>query len=83
MAHATAGPAHHRAGLTARRRHRQGPHRLPFRLGMPGSLIYGVLRRLITDLGLSQLNRPGIPGAWAPFRCFGLVWQDPGHDEPC
>jgi transposase InsO family protein len=31
--------------LTARRRHRQGPHRLAFRLGMPRSTIYGVLRR--------------------------------------
>ena len=31
--------------LTARRRHRQGPHRLAWRLGMPRSTIYGVLRR--------------------------------------
>jgi transposase InsO family protein len=31
--------------LTARRRHRQGPHRLAFRLHMPRSTIYGVLRR--------------------------------------
>ena len=31
--------------LTARRRHRQGPHRLAFRLGMARSTIYGVLRR--------------------------------------
>jgi transposase InsO family protein len=31
--------------LAARRRHRQGPHRLAWRLGMPRSTIYGVLRR--------------------------------------
>jgi transposase InsO family protein len=31
--------------LAARRRHRQGPHRLAFRLHMPRSTIYGVLRR--------------------------------------
>jgi transposase-like protein len=31
--------------LVARRRHRQGPHRLAWRLGMPRSTIYGVLRR--------------------------------------
>jgi transposase InsO family protein len=31
--------------LAARRRHRQGPHRLAFRLGMPRSTIYGILRR--------------------------------------
>jgi transposase InsO family protein len=31
--------------LAARRRHRQGPHRLAFRLGMARSTIYGVLRR--------------------------------------
>jgi transposase len=31
--------------LAARRRHRQRPHRLAFRLGMPRSTIYGVLRR--------------------------------------
>jgi transposase InsO family protein len=31
--------------LTARRRHRQGPHRLAWRLGMARSTIYGVLRR--------------------------------------
>jgi transposase InsO family protein len=37
--------------LRARRRHRQGPHRLAFRLGMARSTIYGVLRRH----GLSRL----------------------------
>jgi transposase InsO family protein len=31
--------------LAARRRHRQGPHRLAWRLHMPRSTIYGVLRR--------------------------------------
>ncbi|MDF2744422.1 MAG: Mobile element protein [Actinomycetia bacterium] len=31
--------------LTARRRHRQGPHRLAWQLGMPRSTIYGVLAR--------------------------------------
>jgi transposase InsO family protein len=31
--------------LAARRRHRQGPHRLAFRLGMARSTIYGVLAR--------------------------------------
>ena len=31
--------------LTARRRHRQGPHRLAWRLRMARSTIYGVLRR--------------------------------------
>jgi transposase len=31
--------------LTARRRHRHGPHRLAWRLGMPRSTIYGVLAR--------------------------------------
>jgi leucine-zipper of insertion element IS481 len=31
--------------LAARRRHRQGPHRLAWRLGMPRSTVYGVLRR--------------------------------------
>ena len=31
--------------LAARRRHRQGPHRLAWRLHMPPSTIYGVLRR--------------------------------------
>jgi transposase len=31
--------------LAARRRHRQGPHRLGYHLGMPRSTIYGVLRR--------------------------------------
>jgi transposase InsO family protein len=31
--------------LAARRRHRQGPHRLAWRLGMARSTIYGVLRR--------------------------------------
>jgi transposase len=37
--------------LAARRRHRQGPHRLAWRLHMPRSTIYGVLRRH----GLSRL----------------------------
>ena len=37
--------------LAARRRRRQGPHRLAWRLGMPRSTIYGVLRRH----GLSRL----------------------------
>ena len=31
--------------LAARRRHRQGPHRLAWRLGMARSTIYGILRR--------------------------------------
>jgi transposase InsO family protein len=31
--------------LAARRRHRQGPHRLAWRLGMARSTVYGVLRR--------------------------------------
>jgi transposase InsO family protein len=38
-------PAQVRRVLAARRRHRQGPHRLAFRLGMARSTIYGVLRR--------------------------------------
>jgi transposase InsO family protein len=39
-------PASHvRRVLTARRRHRHGPHRLAFRLGLARSTIYGVLRR--------------------------------------
>jgi transposase InsO family protein len=38
-------PAQVRRVLVARRRHRQGPHRLAFRLGMARSTIYGVLRR--------------------------------------
>jgi transposase InsO family protein len=37
--------------LAARRRHRQGPHRLAWRLHMPRSTIYGILRRH----GLSRL----------------------------
>ena len=31
--------------LAARRRRRQGPHRLGYHLGMPRSTVYGVLRR--------------------------------------
>jgi transposase InsO family protein len=38
-------PAQVRRVLAARRRHRQGPHRLAWRLGMPRSTIYGVLAR--------------------------------------
>jgi len=38
-------PGQVRRVLTARRRHRHGPHRLAFRLGMPRSTIYGVLAR--------------------------------------
>jgi transposase InsO family protein len=38
--------------LRARRRHRQGPHRLAWRLHMPRSTIYGVLRRH----GMSRLS---------------------------
>jgi transposase InsO family protein len=38
--------------LRARRRHRQGPHRLAWRLGMPRSTIYGVLARH----GMSRLS---------------------------
>jgi transposase len=38
-------PPQVRRVLMARRRHRQGPHRLAFRLGMARSTIYGVLRR--------------------------------------
>ena len=37
--------------LAARRRHRHGPHRLAWRLHMPRSTIYGILRRH----GLSRL----------------------------
>jgi transposase len=40
-----AHPAQVRRVLAARRRHRQGPHRLAWRLGMAGSTIDGVLRR--------------------------------------
>jgi transposase InsO family protein len=42
--HALTG-AQVRRVLVARRRHRQGPHRLAWRLGMARSTIYGVLRR--------------------------------------
>jgi transposase InsO family protein len=38
-------PSQVRRVLVARRRHRQGPHRLAWRLGMARSTIYGVLRR--------------------------------------
>jgi transposase InsO family protein len=38
-------PAQVRRVLAARRRHRQGPHRLAWRLGMARSTIYGVLAR--------------------------------------
>jgi len=38
--------------LAARRRHRQGPHRLGYHLAMPRSTIYGVLRRH----GMSRLS---------------------------
>jgi transposase InsO family protein len=38
-------PAQVRRVLAARRRHRQGPHRLAWQLGMARSTIYGVLRR--------------------------------------
>jgi transposase InsO family protein len=38
-------PSQVRRVLAARRRHRQGPHRLAWRLGMARSTIYGVLRR--------------------------------------
>jgi transposase InsO family protein len=38
--------------LAARRRRRQGPHRLGYHLGMPRSTVYGVLRRH----GLSRLS---------------------------
>jgi transposase InsO family protein len=44
--------AHVRRVLRARRRHRQGPHRLAWRLGMPRSTIYGVLARH----GMSRLS---------------------------
>ena len=44
-------PEQVRRVLAARRRHRQGPHRLGYRLGMPRSTVYGVLRRH----GLSRL----------------------------
>jgi transposase InsO family protein len=44
-------PRQVRRVLVARRRHRQGPHRLAWRLGMARSTIYGVLRRH----GLSRL----------------------------
>jgi transposase InsO family protein len=42
--HALTAAQVHRV-LAARRRHRQGPHRLAWRLGMARSTIYGVLRR--------------------------------------
>jgi len=42
--HALSAAQVHRV-LAARRRHRQGPHRLAWRLGMARSTIYGVLRR--------------------------------------
>jgi transposase InsO family protein len=45
-------PAQVRRVLAARRRYRQGPHRLAFRLGMARSTIYGVLRRH----GMSRLD---------------------------
>jgi transposase InsO family protein len=38
--------------LTARRRRRQGPHRLGYQLAMPRSTVYGILRRH----GLSRLS---------------------------
>ena len=38
-------PSQVRRVLAARRRHRQGPHRLAWRLGMARSTIYGVLAR--------------------------------------
>jgi transposase InsO family protein len=38
-------PVQVRRVLAARRRHRQGPHRLGYHLGMARSTIYGVLRR--------------------------------------
>jgi transposase len=41
----TLSAAQVRRVLTARRRHRQGPHRLGWRLGMARSTIYGVLAR--------------------------------------
>jgi hypothetical protein len=47
-------PSQVRRILTARRRHRHGPHRLAFRLGMARSTIYGVLRRH----GMSRLAHP-------------------------
>ena len=43
--------------LTARRRRRQGPHRLGYHLGMPRSTIYGVLRRH----GMSRLAHTDRP----------------------
>jgi transposase InsO family protein len=43
--------------LAARRRHRQGPHRLAWRLGMARSTIYGVLRRH----GMSRLAHTDRP----------------------
>jgi transposase InsO family protein len=42
--HALTAPQVRRV-LAARRRHRQGPHRLAWKLHMPRSTIYGVLRR--------------------------------------
>jgi transposase len=47
--------------LTARRRRRQGPHRLGYHLGMPRSTVYGVLRRH----GVSRLATPTAPAAWS------------------
>jgi transposase InsO family protein len=43
--------------LAARRRRRQGPHRLGYHLGMPRSTVYGVLRRHHMSR-LAQLDRP-------------------------
>jgi transposase InsO family protein len=42
--------------LAARRRRRQGPHRLGYQLGMPRSTVYGVLRRHHMSR-LAQLDR--------------------------
>jgi transposase-like protein len=54
-------PAQVRRVLAARRRHRQGPHRLAWRLGMARSTIYGVLRRH----GQSRLAQPTGPAGWS------------------
>jgi transposase len=47
--------------LAARRRRRQGPHRLGYHLGMPRSTIYGVLARH----GLSRLAHTERTSAWS------------------
>jgi transposase len=52
--------------LAARRRRRQGPHRLGYHLGMPRSTIYGILRRH----GMSRLaHTDRTSGAVVRYQC--------------